>query len=142
MDAVVESLAVRGTYRDRPYSRCIPRLREGWYPCVEEVLGDESVTGLRIRDGETDEQQDLSCRGVFVAIGHDPETAAFGDLVELDEHGYIKLEGSGSQTTAPGVFACGDVCDPVYKQAVVAAGGGCMAAMDAQHYLEELEGAF
>jgi thioredoxin reductase (NADPH) len=93
-----------------------------------------------VKNSETGEQQDLACRGVFVAIGHDPETAAFRDLVELDEHGYIKLEDSTSQTSVQGVFACGDVCDPVYKQAVVAAGGGCMAAMDAQHYLEELEG--
>ncbi|MFO7901264.1 MAG: FAD-dependent oxidoreductase [Pirellulaceae bacterium] len=86
------------------------------------------------------EVQHLACDGVFVAIGHDPETELFRDLVDWDEQGFIKVEANTTHTSAPGIFACGDVCDPVYKQAVVAAGRGCMAALDAQKYLESVAG--
>ena len=105
---------------------------------IEELLGDEFVTGAVLRNAETGETRQVECDGVFVAIGHDPQTELFRDLVECDEHGFIKVEGRSSCTNAAGVFACGDVCDPVYKQAVVAAGTGCTAALDAQKYIEEI----
>lgn len=104
---------------------------------VEEILGDDTgVTGALLRNHETAETREVPCSGIFVAIGHDPQTAIFKDVAETDDHGFIKVETGSSRTSTPGVFACGDVCDPVYKQAVVAAGQGCMAALDAQKYLE------
>jgi thioredoxin reductase (NADPH) len=106
---------------------------------VEEILGDETVTGARLSNPETGETEEVSCDGVFVAIGHDPQTTVFRELVETDDQGFIKTVGGSSATSTPGVFACGDVHDPVYKQAVLAAGHGCMAALDVQHYLEDLE---
>jgi len=105
---------------------------------VEDVTGDDFVTGALLRNLETGATRKVACDGVFVAIGHDPQTELFRDLVACDEHGFVKVEPWSTRTTAPGIFACGDVCDPVYKQAVVAAGTGCMAALDAQKYLESL----
>jgi len=103
---------------------------------VEEITGDTVVTGARLQNTETGEMRDVACDGIFVAIGHDPKTELFRHLVDCDDHGFVKVQPGSARTTAPGVFACGDVCDPVYKQAVVAAGTGCMAALDAQKYLE------
>ena len=103
---------------------------------VEEITGDTVVTGARLQNTETGEMRDVACDGIFVAIGHDPKTELFRHLVDCDDHGFVKVEPHSARTTAPGIFACGDVCDPVYKQAVVAAGTGCMAALDAQKYLE------
>lgn len=103
---------------------------------VEEITGEAFVTGARLRNAETGETRHVACDGVFVAIGHDPKTELFRHLVDCDEQGFVKVEPGSARTTAPGVFACGDVCDPVYKQAVVAAGTGCMAALDAQKYLK------
>ncbi len=103
---------------------------------VEEVSGDQFVNGAKLRNTKTNETQQVACDGIFVAIGHDPKTDLFRDLVECDEHGFVKVAPWSTRTSAPGIFACGDVCDPVYKQAVVAAGTGCMAALDAQKYLE------
>lgn len=108
-------------------------------PCVVDVIiGDDLVTGAKLRNPETGEIQQIGCDGIFVAIGHDPKTELFRDLVECDEQGFVKVEPNTTKTSAPGIFACGDVCDPAYKQAVVAAGRGCMAALDAQKYLESL----
>ncbi len=103
---------------------------------VEEITGDDTVTGAVLRNPETDKTLQIQCAGIFVAIGHDPQTDVFRDLVETDEDGFIRVEPGSTRTSTPGVFACGDVRDPVYKQAVVAAGYGCMAAMDAERYLE------
>jgi thioredoxin reductase (NADPH) len=105
---------------------------------VEEITGDQLVTGAALRNSETGETREIACDGIFVAIGHDPKTELVRDLVECDEHGFIKVQPWSTRTTAAGIFACGDVCDPVYKQAVVAAGTGCMAALDAQKYLESM----
>jgi len=105
---------------------------------VEKITGDQLVTGATLRNKETGETQHVACDGIFVAIGHDPKTELFRDLVECDEHGFVKVQPWSTRTSAPGIFACGDVCDPVYKQAVVAAGTGCMAALDAQKYLESM----
>lgn len=105
---------------------------------VEEITGDQLVTGATLRNVDTQEARHLPCDGIFVAIGHEPKTELFQHLVECDDHGFIKVEPWSTRTSAPGIFACGDVLDPVYKQAVVAAGTGCMAALDAQKYLESL----
>lgn len=105
---------------------------------IEEIHGDQLVTGATLHNTETGETKTIECGGIFVAIGHDPKTELFDDLVECDELGFVKVESWSSSTSAPGIFACGDVRDPVYKQAIVAAGTGCMAALDAQKYLESL----
>jgi thioredoxin reductase (NADPH) len=106
-----------------------------WDSVAEEVLGDDTVTGLRVRNVRTDASSKLSVDGVFVAIGHTPNTAVFRGLIDLDEKGYIVQHGS-TMTSVPGVFAAGDVADSVYRQAVTAAAMGCRAAMDAERWLE------
>jgi thioredoxin reductase (NADPH) len=113
------------------------RIGVRWNAVVEEVLGDETVTGVRVRDTVTGELEDIPAAAMFVAIGHDPNTSLFAGQVELDEFGYIVTD--GTRTSVEGVFACGDVQDTVYKQAVTAAGSGCMAAMDAERWLEARE---
>jgi len=103
---------------------------------VEEVLGDTSVTGVRLRDTVTGETSELETDGFFVAIGHDPNTALFLDWLDHEPGtGYLLTKGKGTQTNIPGVFAAGDVQDHVYRQAVTAAGSGCAAALDAERFL-------
>jgi len=106
---------------------------------VQEIIGENFVTGVALRNPDTGDMQHLDCDGIFVAIGHDPKTELFRDLLECDEEGFVKVEPWSTRTSADGIFACGDVCDPIYKQAVVAAGTGCMAALDAQKYLESTQ---
>ena len=113
-----------------------------WHNSLDEVLGDETgVTGMRVRSTKDDSTQDITLTGVFIAIGHTPNTSLFEGQLEMD-HGYLKvqsgLNGNATQTSIPGVFAAGDVADQVYKQAVTSAGTGCMAALDADRYLEDL----
>ena len=113
-----------------------PQIDVIWDSTVEEVLGDDLVTGLRIRNLTTSEERDLGVDGMFVAIGHDPNTNIFQDQLELDAAGYIVTEPGLSRTSIDGVFAGGDVVDHVYRQAVTAAGMGCQAAIDAERWLE------
>ena len=111
-----------------------------WNAVLDEVLGDDAgVTGVRIRSTIGDGTRDIDVHGVFIAIGHTPNTAIFEGQLEM-EGGYIKVRGGTSgeatATSIPGVFAAGDVMDHVYRQAVTSAGTGCMAALDAEHFLE------
>jgi thioredoxin reductase (NADPH) len=110
-----------------------------WDSTVEEVLGDEFVTGVRVKNLKTGALQDVHVQALFVAIGHKPNTDLFRGVLELDDVGYLKVEPGTSRTGIPGVFACGDVMDPTYRQAVTAAGTGCMAAIDAERWLAENE---
>jgi thioredoxin reductase (NADPH) len=106
-----------------------------WNSVVEDILGANTVTGVRLRNVVTGLISELSCSGVFVAIGHRPNTALFTDQLAMDERGYVRTQG-GTATSISGVFAAGDVQDSTYRQAVTAAGSGCMAAIDAERFLE------
>ena len=114
------------------------RITFAWNSVVEDILGDDVVSGVRLRNVVTGQLTDLPSDGVFIAIGHEPNTALFKDQLEMNEAGYI-LTRRGTSTSVPGVFAAGDVQDFTYRQAVTAAGSGCMAAMDAERYLEAVE---
>lgn len=103
---------------------------------LEVVAGENGLKGLLVRNNETGEEELLEADGVFVAIGHTPNTGFLGGQIETDEQGYIKVKPGTSETNIPGVFACGDVQDKTYRQAITAAGSGCMAALDCERYLE------
>jgi thioredoxin reductase (NADPH) len=107
---------------------------------VDEVLGEDRVTGVRLRDVNSDETWELEADGVFAAIGHDPNTTLFLDQIDHDEAGYLITKPRSTETNVPGVFAVGDVQDHVYRQAITAAGTGSMGALDAERYLAALEG--
>ena len=112
-----------------------PKIKFIWNSAIVDVIGEERVCGLRLRDTVTGEERDLPIGGLFVAIGHDPRVELVRGQLELDEAGYIAVQGRSTRTSVPGVFACGDVVDHEYRQAVTAAGTGCAAALDAEHYL-------
>ena len=114
-----------------------PKVGFIWNVAVEEILGDPLVTGVRLRDVKTGAVTEKPCNGVFVAIGHSPNTTLFAGQLDLDEKGYIKTH-DGTHTSIPGVFAAGDVQDHRYRQAVTAAGSGCMAAIDCERWLEAM----
>ncbi len=114
-----------------------PKIEVIWDSVVVEIVGDTLVTGARIRNVKTDEVTDFEADGVFVAIGHTPNTKVFEGEIDLDDDGYILTEPGTTVTSVEGVFAAGDVIDKVYRQAVTAAGLGCQAALDAQRWLHE-----
>ena len=106
---------------------------------VDTVLGDQVVEGLRMVNNITGEKEDIAITGLFIAIGHKPNTDIFKGQLEMDETGYLITQGKTTKTSKPGVFASGDVQDKEYRQAVTAAGTGCMAALDAERYLATIE---
>jgi thioredoxin reductase (NADPH) len=106
---------------------------------IDEVLGDMVVEGLRMVNNQTGEKEEISITGLFIAIGHKPNTDIFKGQLDMDEAGYLITEGKSTKTNIPGVFASGDVQDKEYRQAVTAAGTGCMAALDAERYLATIE---
>jgi thioredoxin reductase (NADPH) len=108
-----------------------------WHSAVEEVLGDEFVTGVRLKDVRDGSTRDLDLEALFIAIGHQPNTSLFKNQLDLDDSEYLKVAPGTTRTSIEGVFACGDVADPVYRQAVTAAGTGCMSAIDAERWLAE-----
>lgn len=108
-----------------------------WNTAVEDVVGEKEVEGLKLKNLKTGGANTLKVAGLFVAIGHDPNTQLFQGQIEMDKNGYL-LTKEGTKTNLPGVFACGDVQDHVYRQAITAAGSGCMAAIDCERYLEAL----
>lgn len=105
---------------------------------IDEVLGDQVVEGLRIFNNQTGEKQEINITGLFIAIGHQPNTEIFQGQLDMDDEGYLITNGKSTKTNIPGVFASGDVQDKEYRQAVTAAGTGCMAALDAERYLQTL----
>ncbi len=113
-----------------------PKIEFAWNSVVTDILGDTKVSGLRLQDTVTGESRALDATGLFVAIGHEPNSALFKGQLELDANGYVKTFERSTRTNVDGVFACGDVQDHYYRQAVTSAGSGCMAAIDAERWLE------
>ncbi|MFE5307354.1 thioredoxin-disulfide reductase [Isoptericola sp. NPDC056573] len=115
-----------------------PKIEFAWNSEVAGISGEDKVAGLTLRDTVTGEERQLDTTGLFVAIGHDPRTDLVKGQIDLDDEGYILVEGRSTRTNLPGVFACGDAVDHTYRQAITAAGSGCAAALDAQAYLTEV----
>ncbi|MEU8870185.1 thioredoxin-disulfide reductase [Streptomyces javensis] len=115
-----------------------PKITFRWDSEVTEIHGEQKLSGLTVRDTKTGETSRLPVTGLFIAIGHDPRTELFQDVLELDSEGYLKVDSPSTRTKIPGVFAAGDVVDHTYRQAITAAGTGCSAALDAERYLAAL----
>ena len=113
-----------------------PKIDVAWNSTLDEVLGDQFVTGVVLKDTVTGETREMATDGVFIAIGHTPNTGVFADQIDRDETGYIVTEPGRTETSVEGVYAAGDVSDAVYRQAITAAGVGCQAALDAERWLE------
>ncbi|MEO3786337.1 thioredoxin-disulfide reductase [Actinocorallia sp. B10E7] len=114
-----------------------PKISFLWDSEVVDVLGEDRVTGLKVRNVKKDEIGELDVTGLFIAIGHDPRSELFKGQVDADAEGYLQVQHPTTKTNLPGVFACGDVVDHVYRQAITAAASGCSAAIDAERYLQE-----
>ena len=112
-----------------------PKIRFAWNSAVDAIHGQDKLTGVTLRDTVTGETSGLPVTGLFIAIGHDPRNELVKGVVELDAEGYVLVEGRSTRTNAPGVFACGDLVDHTYRQAITAAGSGCAAALDAERFL-------
>ncbi|MFL6166390.1 MAG: thioredoxin-disulfide reductase [Ornithinibacter sp.] len=112
-----------------------PKIRFAWNSAVDAIHGEEKLSGVTLRDTVTGETRELPVTGLFVAIGHDPRNELVKGVVELDAEGYVLVEGRTTRTNVPGVFACGDLVDHTYRQAITAAGSGCAAALDAERFL-------
>ena len=135
-----DALRAEKILQDRLFAN--PNIKIVWDSEVVEFVGGgdpEALVGLDIKNRLTGEVSRLPVEGAFVAIGHQPATELFVDKLDLDDDGYIKVEPGSTRTSVPGVFACGDVMDKIYRQAVTAAGTGCMAALDAEKYLAAME---
>jgi thioredoxin reductase (NADPH) len=130
-----DSLRASKIMQERAFGN--PKIRFRWDTELVEILGENKVTGLRLRDTKTGEESTLAVTGVFEAIGHDPRTELFTGQLATDSEGYLAVAQPSTRTAIPGVFACGDVVDHTYRQAVTAAGTGCSAAIDAERYLAE-----
>jgi len=115
------------------------KIEFAWNSEVVDVIGDDKVSGVRLRDTQTGEEREIAATGLFVAIGHDPRSELIKGQIELDDAGYVTVNGRTTTTNLPGVFASGDLVDHTYRQAVTAAGTGCAAALDAERYLAALE---
>ena len=115
------------------------KIRFAWNSEVAEIHGDDKVTGVTLRDTETGETRELDATGLFVAIGHDPRSELLPGQVRLDDEGYVLVDAPSTRTNLTGVFACGDLVDHHYRQAITAAGTGCAAALDAERYLSDLD---
>ena len=114
-----------------------PKIEFALNKVIDEILGQDFVTGVKLKDTQTGEVREMAVDGVFMAIGHTPNTGIFKDQIEMDEQGYIVTTPGTTKTNIEGVFACGDVQDKIYRQAVTAAGSGCMAALDTEKFLSE-----
>ena len=134
-----DSLRASKTMQDRAIAD--PKISFAWNSEVAEIHGDTKLSGLTLRDTVTGETRELPVTGLFIAVGHDPRTELFKGQLELDDEGYLKVASPGTQTNLPGVFACGDVVDHVYRQAITAAGTGCAAAIDTERFLTALDDA-
>ncbi len=114
-----------------------PKIEFLWDSVIVDVLGDTKVSGVKVKHTKSDETFELPVTGLFVAIGHEPNSALLKGQLDLEDNGYVRTIGRSSRTSVDGVFACGDVQDHIYRQAITSAGSGCMAAIDAEHWLEE-----
>jgi thioredoxin reductase (NADPH) len=128
-----DSLRASKIMQERAFAN--PKIKFRWNSEVTEILGEEKITGLRLRDTVTGEESTLEVGGLFVAIGHDPRSGLFRRQLATDDEGYLLVGQPSTRTAIPGVFACGDVVDRTYRQAVTAAGTGCAAALDAERFL-------
>ena len=133
-----DSLRAEQIMQDRLLSH--PKITMKWNRTVADILGDDSgVTGVRLSATDGGPDEDIGAHGLFVAIGHDPATSAFNSAVNLDDEGYIIVETGTTRTSVDGIFAAGDCVDKIYRQAVTAAGMGCMAALDAERWISSQE---
>ncbi|MES2620822.1 MAG: FAD-dependent oxidoreductase, partial [Bacteroidota bacterium] len=114
-----------------------PKIKVYWNSETDEVLGENTVTGVRILNNKTGEKTEIAVTGFFVAIGHQPNSGVFKDFIETDKEGYVITASDSTKTNIDGVFACGDLQDKTYRQAVTAAGTGCMAALESERWLSE-----
>jgi thioredoxin reductase (NADPH) len=128
-----DSLRASKIMQDRALAN--EKISFAWNSVVVDVLGQDKVSGVVLADTNTGERRELAVTGVFVAIGHDPRSELFADQVKLDDEGYVVVEAPSTRTSLPGVFACGDLVDHTYRQAITAAGTGCAAALDAERFL-------
>jgi thioredoxin reductase (NADPH) len=128
-----DSLKASKTMQQRSFDN--PKIEFIYNSEIAELHGEGKLEGVTLNDTVTGEKKDLEIQGLFIAIGSDPRTGLFEEQLELDQEKFIKVDGRTSKTTLPGVFAAGDVIDPTYRQAITAAGSGCVAALDAEHYL-------
>jgi thioredoxin reductase (NADPH) len=131
-----DELRASKVMQDRAFAN--PKIEFQWNSVVEDVIGDTKLEGTHVRNVVTDELHELPLTGLFVAIGHIPNTDLFKGQLEMDENGYITTEGSSTRTSVEGVFAAGDVADHVFRQAITAAGTGCMSAIEAERWLAEV----